>query len=198
MIIQWLGDACFKINTKNEQKEQTIALNPIQRKKTSKINKFQADIAVITEDEKKELELRGDYFFIHNPGEYEIGGVFVYGLPIINNKQKFTGIKVFTEEISILYLAQPTLNINDDFLDKIGNVDVLVISTEVEKSEDLNKISEIVTNLDPRIVVPFSDNLSDINDFLKISGLKSEKIDRLKLTKKDLMIEDIRAIVLEN
>jgi len=198
MIIQWLGDACFKINTKNEQKEQTIAINPIKLKKTSKINKFQADIAVVTEDEKRELELRGDYFFIHNPGEYEIGGVFVYGLQIINNQKKFTGIKVFSEEISILYLTQPTANITDDFLDKMGNVDILVISTEVEKSDDLKKISETVTSLDPRIVVPFSDNLSDINDFLKISGLKSEKLDRLKLNKKDLMTEDTRAIILEN
>jgi len=111
--------------------------------------------------------------------------------------------KIFSEEISVAHLSDLSTTLSDDQIDRLGNVDILLIPIGGKDSLDTKKATEVISQIDPRIVIPMSykidgqkSDLNSVDDFLKNSGLKSEKLEKLKIAKKDLMTEDTRIIVL--
>jgi len=104
MIIQWLGNAGFKIQTKNKVEDLVVTMDPFNDSSGIKMPKFQADI--LTMSCNKELHnnaeaIRGEPFVITSPGEYEIKGVFIYGIPTIisynkSQKEKSTIYKIIS------------------------------------------------------------------------------------------------------
>ena len=201
MIIQWLGQSCFKIQTKNNQVESIVCLDPFADSAGLKMSRFQADIATCSSNDDKHNNveaLRGEPFVAVNPGEYETRSVFIYGIPAVleKTKSKMTIFKVISEDVAIVHLGDLSQTLTDDQIDKIGNADVLLMPVD---SIDSKKAAEVIAQIDPRIVVPMdykSNDKSALDSFIKNSGLKSETMDKLKVAKKDLMAEDTRIIVL--
>jgi L-ascorbate metabolism protein UlaG (beta-lactamase superfamily) len=208
MIIQWLGQSCFKISTKNTQGEFTIINDPYQDSVGLKMSKLQADIVTVStnQDGHNNVDaIKGDPFIITNPGEYEIKGVFIYGVPalMVKEKNKLTIFKVICEDISIAHLSDLSQPLDNEQIEKLGNVDILLIPVGGKNSLDGKKAGEVISQLDPRLVIPMNykvdgqkTDLNTADDFLKSCGLKSETLDKLKVAKKDLMTEDTRVIVL--
>ena len=210
MIIQWLGQSCFKIQTKGNQGDVVIVTDPFVDQPGLKMARFQADIATISCDNEFHNNvdaIRGEPYVIVHPGEYETKDVFIYGVPAIaeKSKEKLTLFKIFSEDIAIAHLSDLSALLNDEQIDRLGNVDILLIPVGGENSLNAKKAAEVISQIDPRIVIPMNykledqkSNLNTADDFLKNSGLKSEKLDKLKVAKKDLMTEDTRIIVLAN
>lgn len=208
MIIQWLGLSCFKIQTKGNQGEVTIATDPFADQPGLKMPKFQADIVTMSYNDELHNNadaIRGEPYIITQPGEYETKDIFIYGVPAIveKTKSKLTMFKIFSEEISVAHLSDLSTTLSDDQIDRLGNVDILLIPIGGKDSLDTKKATEVISQIDPRIVIPMSykidgqkSDLNSVDDFLKNSGLKSEKLEKLKIAKKDLMTEDTRIIVL--
>ncbi len=68
---------------------------------------------------------------------------------------------------------------------------------------DAKKATEIISEIEPRIVIPMhyqipglKIKLDPLDNFLKVSGLPSEKTDKLKISKKDLPQEETKIIIL--
>lgn len=206
MIIQWLGQSCFKVQTKGNQGEVTIVTDPFTDLPGLKMSRFQADILTIsqnTANHNNAEAIRGEPYVIVHPGEYETRDVFIYGVPAISNKEKLVMFKIFSEEISIAHLGDLTNTLTNEQIDRLGNVDILLVPVGGDTGLDAKKASEVIAQIDPRVVIPMNyqiegskSNLTSVEDFLKVSGLKSEKLDKLKIAKKDLMTEDTRVIVL--
>lgn len=209
MIIQWLGQACFKISTKNNQGDFTIVTDPYNDASAGlKMSHFQADIVTVScnQDNHNNIEaLRGDPYVIVNPGEYETKGVFVYGIPALMEKEKnkLTLFKIISEEVSVAHLGDLSQPLTDEQVDRLGNVDILLIPVGGANSLDSKKAAEVIAQIEPRLVIPMTykiagqkTDLNGVDDFLKNCGLKSETMDKLKIAKKDLMTEDTRVIVL--
>lgn len=208
MIIQWLGQSCFKIQTKGNQGEVVIVTDPFVDQPGLKMSRFQADIATVSYDNElhNNVEaLRGEPYVIVHPGEYETKDVFIYGVPAVSDKAKtkLTLFKIFSEEISIAHLSDLTSTLSNEQIDSLGNVDILLVPINPGNSLDTKKAAEVITQIDPRLVIPMNfaaegqkSTLGSVDDFLKNCGLKSEKLDKLKIAKKDLMTEDTRVIVL--
>lgn len=208
MIIQWLGQSCFKVQTKGNQGDVVIVTDPFTDQPGLKMSRFQADIVTVSRDNDLHNNvdaIRGEPYVIVQPGEYETKDVFIYGVPAISEKakSKLTLFKIFSEDISIAHLSDLASTLSDEQIDRLGNVDVLLIPVGGGDTLDTKKAVEVITQIDPRIVIPMdylaegqTSNLKTVDDFLKNSGLKSEKLDKLKVAKKDLMTEDTRIIVL--
>jgi L-ascorbate metabolism protein UlaG (beta-lactamase superfamily) len=206
MIIQWLGQSCFKIQTKGSQGDIVVATDPYSDSSGLKMSHFNTDIITVSCDQENHNNidaLRGEPFIIKNPGEYETKGVFVYGVSAVLDKEKTkaTLYKIISEEISVAHLSDLSQPLTDDQLDRLGNVDVLLLS--VGGNLDVKKTTEIISQIDPRLVIPMNykiasqkTTLNTADEFLKSCGLKSETMDKLKIAKKDLMTEDTRVIVL--
>lgn len=203
MIIQWLGQSCFKIVTKNNQGEFTILTNPFKDSAGLKMPKTQADIVTLSSEKKETANLdalKNDPYLIKNPGEYETKAVFIYGINSLVNREKNFIYKIFSEEISLLHLGSLTETLNNEQLDRAGNIDVLFILVDEKKSET-KKISELISQIEPRIVIPMTTEAKIdekfLNDLAKSCGLKAETIDKLKIMKKDLTTEETKMVILQ-
>lgn len=210
MIIQWLGQSCFKIQTKGNQGDVTVVTDPFADQPGLKMPRFQADIVTVSSDSELRNNIdaiRGEPYVIMHPGEYETKDIFIYGVPATaekaKSKSKLTLFKIFSEDISIAHLGDLSGALSDEQIDRLGNVDILLVPVGGGESLDTKKAAEVISQIDPRIVIPMSyktdgqkSELNAVDDFLKNSGLKSEKLEKLKVAKKDLMAEDTRIIVL--
>lgn len=212
MQIQWLGQACFKIQTKNSGQEITIITDPYSDDLGLKPLKLQADIVTISHghfDHNNIDAIKGETFVITTPGEYETKGVFIYGFKAYHDNKEgqdrgaVTIFKINTEDISIAHLSDLGHPLSDDLLDKLGNVDILLLPVGGDITIDAKRASEIVSAIEPRIVIPMhykipnlKIKLEPVENFLKESGLPSETMEKLKIAKKDLPAEETKIIVL--
>lgn len=203
MLIQWLGQSCFKIQTKGNRGETVIVIDPFVDQPGLKMPRFQADIVTMSCDDglhNNADAIRGEPYVIIHPGEYETKDVFIYGVPAISNKTKITLFKIFSEDISVAHLSALSGALSDEQIDRLGNVDILLVPVGGQ-ALDAKKAVEVISQIDPRIVIPMDADgqKSDqklINDFVKNSGLKAEKLEKFKVAKKDLMTEDTRIVAL--
>lgn len=211
MIIQWLGNAGFKIQTKSQAGDLVVCMDPFSDSSGIKMSRFQADI--LTMSCNKELHnnieaIRGEPFVIANPGEYETRGVFIYGVPAVvsdtkGKKDRAAIYKLISEDLSVAHLSAIGEPLTDDQLEKLGTVDILLVPVGGNGSLDYKKASEVVSQIEPRIVIPMyykfegqKTDLGDVGDFIKHCGLKSETTDKLKISRKDLQTEDTKLVIL--
>jgi len=68
---------------------------------------------------------------------------------------------------------------------------------------DAKKATEIISAIEPRIVIPMhyqipglKSKLDSVEAFVKESGLPSEKMDKFKISKKDLPVEETKVVIL--
>ena len=206
MQIQWLGQSCFKIQSKNSGQETTILMDPYGDDAGPKPPKAQADIITFSHNPDSQA-IKADGFIINAPGEYETRGVFIYGVPIQNNtkdgKENATIFKINSEDLTIAHLNNLNQELNDEQLERLGNVDILLLPVGGHGALDAKKATEIVSAIEPRIVIPMhyqipglKSKLDSVEAFVKESGLPSEKMDKLKIAKKDLPAEETKIVIL--
>lgn len=209
MIISWLGHSAFKI----QDKTVTLAIDPYN-KIGSNMSKFQADILLISldqEDHNYGEAIKGEPFLIDGPGEYEIKNVFVYGVPVYHDdkneaaKSKMTAFVIEMEGIKVAHLSDlGQQSLTAEQLDLLEGVDVLLIPVGGNETIDANGAVKIISQIQPRIVIPMhykisglSNKLEGVDKFLKEFGAGSaETMEKLKISKKDLPQEITKVILL--
>jgi L-ascorbate metabolism protein UlaG (beta-lactamase superfamily) len=210
MTIFWLGQAAFKII----DKEVTIAIDPYD-KIGLKMPKFQAEILLITHDHSDhnyQEAIKGDPFIIDSQGEYEVKNVFVYGLSAYHdNKQgaesgKITIYIIELEGMKIAHLGDiGQESLTDEQLEELEGVDILLIPVGGEETINGTGAVKIISQIQPRIVIPMhykipgvNTKLEPVDKFLKEFGVSApEKMEKLKISKKDLPQEETKVIILE-
>lgn len=212
MQIQWFGQSFFKIQTKNNGQEIIVATDPYDQSCGLKPPAFSADILTISHDHDDHNNIgaiKGEPFLINTPGEYETKGVFIYGLPAWhdgkNGAERGNTIiyKISAEDISVVHLGDLGQELTNEQIENLGNVDVLLIPVGGQVTIDAKKAAEIVSQLEPKIVIPMHYRLDGlkfkfdaVENFIKEVGLAPEKIDKLKIVKKDLPMEETKLIIL--
>ena len=206
MQIQWLGQSCFKIQSKNSGQETTILMDPYGDDAGPKPPKAQADIITFSHNSDGQI-IKAEGFIINAPGEYETRGVFIYGVPIQNigqaGKENITIFKINNEDLTLAHLSTLNQELNDEQLEKLGNIDILLLPVGGHGVLDAKKASEVVSAIEPRIVIPMhyqipglKSKLDSVEAFVKESGLSAEKMDKLKIAKKDLPQEETKIVIL--
>jgi len=209
MIIQWLGQSAFKI----QDKELTIAIDP-HDKTGLKMPKFQADLLLVThdhEDHNNVKAIKGTPFIINGPGEYEVKNVFVYGLKAFHDNKEGTErgkITCYVIEINGIKIAHLSDlgqdNLNERQLSILEGVDILLIPVGGTYTINGTGAVKIISQIQPRIIVPMhykipglKIKLEPVETFLKEFGVNDpEKMDKLKIQKKDLPQEETKVIIL--
>jgi len=209
MIINWLGLSAFKIQTK----DAILAIDPYD-KIGLKMSKFQADILLVShehEGHNNTAAIKGTPFLISGPGEYEVKNIFIYGIPAFHDnkegteKGRITMYLIEAEGIKISFLSDIGQdNLTEAQLELLGGADILLIP--VGGINTINGFSavKIISQIQPRIVIPMhykipglNLKLEDVGKFLKEFGVaQPEKLDKLKITKKDLPQEETKVIIL--
>ena len=163
-----------------------------------------SNVAGVTPVEDKGLVV------IDRPGEYEVADVFVFGIGSYHDKKqgkelgKSVMFKFDVGGIKVLHLGDIGTVLSNLQLEKIDDVDVLLIPIGGKYTVNAKEAAEIVRQIEPRIVIPMhykipglEIDLDGLDNFKKEMGNKAETVSKLKIAKKDLPVDDVKLIILE-
>lgn len=139
---------------------------------------------------------------IDEPGEYEIRGLFVYGISYSIAEQLLI-FKLEYDNHHICYLPEAA-KLSEKQLDDIGLVDVLILPLR-SKNMEMKDIKELIEEIDPRVIVPFDPqhvgSLAEsklVQDFLKtMNKTDSQSVEALQIDRYPFNEEKTDVVLLE-
>ena len=214
MIINWYGHSCFKIT--NQGGHLIIITDPFDKKIGLNPPRCSADIVTVShqhDDHNNTKAITGmeesKPFIVDSPGEYEIKGVSIIGCRSFHDKEKKEQNVIYlmeVDKIRICHLGDfGQEKLEDKQVEKIGNVDVLMIPVGGNYTIGAKEAVKIVSQIDPRIVIPIhyklpglKIELADVKEFLKEMGLNGvPPVDKLTIKKKDLLGKEMEVVVMK-
>ncbi len=209
MIITYFGAEFFKV----QFGDITLAFNPISKdsqfNQTGKPSRFGADIVFVsahhpdfngidqvTHGEKKP-------FVVSGPGEYEVRGVFIKGLP---SGSKYGGMDLINtiytvslENMNICFLgAINDSELKNETIEALDEIDILFVPIGGEGVLDPVKAYKLAVSLEPKLIVPMHYTDASLKIFLKEAGENPKPEAKLTLKKKDLEGKEGDVIVLDS
>lgn len=216
MQIIWYGQSFFRILAKKgKEKLVNIVIDPFDEKIGLKTPSLEADILLITHHHHNHDNveaIKGKPFLIDGPGEYEIKEVFIQGIPAFHDNVggKKRGLNtIYTMEVEKIRLCHlgdlGQKELNSEQIEKIGDVDILMIPIGGIYTIFAREASKIISQLEPKIVIPMHYQipklklkLEKLDGFLKIMGVKRPEIlKKLSIKKKDLSSDGTKIIILK-
>lgn len=206
MNIQYYGHSCFKIATKAEGRgsEDVIAfIDPFDKKVGLKPPQGKADVVFVSHthhDHNNVEALKESPVVIDAPGEYSVKGINVTGIDSFHDDKegaergRNTIFVLDTEDIRICHLGDLGVDLTIKQLEKIGDVDVLMIPVGGKYTIDYKVAAAIAKKLSPSIIIPIhykmketSIDIADEKDFCNEMGnCPKERVNKINLKKKDL------------
>lgn len=206
MNIQYYGHSCFKIATKAEGRgsEDVIAfIDPFDKKVGLKPPQGKADVVFVSHthhDHNNVEALKENPVVIDVPGEYSVKGINVTGIDSFHDDKegaergRNTIFVLDTEDIRICHLGDLGVDLTIKQLEKIGDVDVLMIPVGGKYTIDYKVAAAIAKKLSPSIIIPIhykmkgtSIDVADEKDFCNEMGnCPKERVNKINLKKKDL------------
>ncbi len=206
MHIQYFGLSSFKITTK----EATIITDPFDKESGLTPPRGAADILILAEKNNQLYNatsgISGEPFLISDPGEYDIKGVTVTGIPLKQDEGRYVTIYLIeSEDLSILNLSHiREWNISQDDLEDLGEIDILILPVGSNSVLTPKLASQITHEIEPKIVIPSHYEIKGLklpNEklevFTKLMGSKAEPVDKIIVKKKDLIEEKTQVTILE-
>lgn len=212
MEINWHGLSCFRLT---ERGMASVVTDPYDHNSTG-FNplKLRGEIVTVSHDAPGHnyiSAVKGRSRVITGPGEFEIGGVFITGVQT-NNRSKSSSkelrntLYVFDYDgITVAHLGDIKKVPNQTEVESLGGVNVALVPVGGGGSLNAAKAAEIVSLLEPGIVIPMHYQLpesklklSPLSRFLKEMGVgKIEPVPSLKVTRTSVPAES-RVVVLEH
>lgn len=199
MLISWLGDAGIRLQTK----DLAVIIDPPAATTGFSHGKLQADVVALTQsDGRDKSAVQNAVRIIDTPGEYEVKQVFIYGLALPSTPLQ-VHYRVEAEELSFGHLGSLTRSLDAAELAQLEGVDVLFVPVGGKSVLSAEAATELISQVEPRIVIPIQFHVpgekigyEGIEKFLKEFGVKnSEPQSKIKVTKKDLPVEETLVIV---
>lgn len=131
---------------------------------------------------------------IQGPGEYEVMGIKVRGIGLEKEsdaKNIRTVYLVKMDGMQLCFLGSIEKDLDEEFLEKIGEVNILFINGEAAAKT----IISLIKDIDPRIVICYSDGNAKM--LMKELGQIVEAQDKVSVKKKDLSEEETKLIWLK-
>lgn len=218
--IYYLGHAAFKIKTS----QATVIIDPFDPKVVGLPWKNQlADLALITHshgDHSYSAGIEGSPFIINHPGEYEVKGVQVFGLPAYHDSKKgaekglMTLYLIQVEGMTIAHLGNLGHRLEEEQLRQMENIDILMVPVDGVGSIGPKEAVETIKELEPSIVIPmhYLDETGDesykkkyrekgfqtLKDFLSEYEAEAEEaVEKIKIKNREDLGEETKIVVMK-
>lgn len=209
MEIAWLGHACFRL----KGRESTVIMDPCPRSTGYNIGKHQANIITVSHphpDHSYVEPIGGAPKVLDAPGEYEIGGVMLTGLRTFHDDKngaergRNTAFIVEVDEVRVCHLGDIGHVPTAAQMEGLNDIDVLLIPVGGHTTINAATASEIISQLEPKVVVPMhyatdvsTATLDPLDSFIKQMGVSTPTPQpKLTLTRTNLPIQT-QVMVLE-
>lgn len=217
MEITWLGHSSFRLKGKNG----AVVTDPFDSSMVGfKFPKTTADIVTISHDHNdhnQKEKISGNPKppkVISGPGEYEIGGISIFGIASyhddnLGQERGTNTIYVITlDNIRICHLGDLGHKLTQDHLSQIGQVDIALVPVGGVFTIDPGQAQEVVASMEPKVVIPmhFKVNavseqnfgkLATVDQFIKEMGLEPLRVEKYSVSQDELP-EDMQLVILEN
>jgi len=218
MTITYLGHSCFKL----KGKRGTVILDPYSAKVGFPFPTTSADVVTISHDHYDHnfssgisgTARRPQPFLITQAGEYEVGGISVFGITTHHDDKSGTerGINivytVLIDELRICHLGDLGHLLSNEQIEEIGEVDVLLCPVGGEVTIDSATAVKVIHQLEPSIVIPMhyktsqhsSDfaNLQSLANFTQAYGMEPMPVGKLELSSAQLPEETELMVLVEH
>ncbi len=210
MEITWYGHSCFRLT---ERGMATVVVDPYDHKAIGYFPlKLKADIVTVSHDapgHNNTDAVKGTSHVIRGPGEFEIGGVFITGVQTDgagkkSKEQAQNTLYVFDYDgLTVAHLGDLRQVPSQTEIEALGTVNVALVPIGGGGALNAAKAAEVISVLEPNIVVPMHYSTADVKvsleslgKFLKEMGLgKQESQPSLKVTRSGLPEETHVAVL---
>ncbi len=212
MEIKYLGHSSFLLKTKDAK----LVTDPFDSSIGISFPKVEADVVTVSHhhpDHDNTKAVGGDPLIIDWPGEFEKKGIRVFGYKWYHDDKKGAErgenilYKIEAEGIVLLHCGDIGSIPSDDFLEEIGEVDIMFVPVGGFYTIDASTALQLVKKIDPSIVIPMHYNhdklnqetfgkLAPLSTFLKETGVEAAPLEKLTLKKEDISEEDMKVVTL--
>lgn len=159
MEITWLGHSCFKL----KGKQATLITDPYSPDLGYTLGKQAANIVTVSHQHPGHSFAQGindSPKVVTDPGEYEISNALIIAVSTSHDNEKGairgknTVYAIEMDELSICHLGDLGHVLTDEQIEELGNVDVLLLPVGGVSTINAPVATEIVRQLEPKIVIP--------------------------------------------
>jgi L-ascorbate metabolism protein UlaG (beta-lactamase superfamily) len=206
MDLTWYGLSCFRLTERNHA---TVVTDPYNGHLGLPALKLKADILTISHDAPGHNCLTAVSGYNHalvGPGEYEIGGVFINAVASHpkNNTDKRNIIFVFDYKgLTVAHLGDLNRVPTQAQVDALGQVNILLLPVGGGNTLNAAQAAEVVSMLEPNIVVPMHYALPELNleldsleRFLKEIGVTEAEPEAMLKVSASTLPEETQVVIL--
>ncbi len=209
MDIIWLGHSCFRLKSR----EGSIIVDPYHEDLGLTLGKVSADVVLVTHDHAGHNNAKvvsGFRKIVSGPGEYEVRDIMINGIRTYHDNQKGelrgknTTYLIRIDGVAVCHLGDLGHILSSSQVNEMDEVDVLLVPVGGESTIGAGEASEIISLIDPRIVIPMHyqfdgirSDLDTLDRFLREMGAAgAQSVARLVVSHSNLP-EDTQIIPLE-
>ncbi len=216
MEITWFGHSCFRLM---ERGMASVVTDPFDESQGYPALRLKADIVTVSHAAPGHSNLdavKGGSRALTGPGEYEIGGVFITGIPTAQpaegGKKKKGGAEtkantVFLfdyDGLTVCHLGDLDHVPSQAQIEALGAVNVALVPVGGGGGLNAAQAAEVISLIEPSIVVPMhyrtesgSHELEPVSKFLKEMGLGASKPEPLLKVTRGSLPEETHVVLLE-
>lgn len=209
MEIYWYGQSCFKLKGKNA----TIVIDPYDPDFTGlKFPKDLSSNAVLVSHQHKDHNFTSASMVFDRPGEYEVSGVVITGISSFHDNSEGrergsnTIFHLLFDNLNIVHLGDlGQSKLSEEQVALIGETDILLIPVGGVYTVDAKTASDIVSQLEPKIIIPMhykidglKFELDGVENFLKEMGTEGAVAQPKLYVSRDKLPEEPQVILLTN
>lgn len=199
MEIIWYGHACFRLR----DRPLTVVCDPFEKSIGLTLPRLRADVVTISHQVPGHgyaEGVKGWRKVLTGPGEYEIEGIFITGVPTYHGGEKDSQREpntVFVFEFSdltVCHLGDLGHILTESQVEAMPDIDVLMIPVGGRHTLDAARAAEVISIIEPGIVIPMHyrmpgtpEHLDSVDRFLKEMGVPApEPTDTLRVSRGQL------------
>ena len=158
MDVTWLGHGCFRLRGRGA----AVVTDPYPPSIGLKLSRLDANLVTVSHehDNHNYTQIVRDAYEIRGPGEYEVAGVSVIGVPSFHDAEK--GAKhgrntiylIEIDDVRVCHLGDLGSPLDDAEAEAISSPDVLLIPVGGRTVINAAQAAQVVRQLEPRYVVP--------------------------------------------
>jgi L-ascorbate metabolism protein UlaG (beta-lactamase superfamily) len=156
--VTWLGHGCFRLRGRGA----AVVTDPYPPSIGLKLQRLDANLVTVSHEHENHnyTQVVRDAYEIRGPGEYEVAGVSVIGVPSFHDSEK--GAKhgrntiylIEIDDVRVCHLGDLGNALDDAEAEAISAPDVLLIPVGGRTVIDAAQAAQVVRQLEPRFVVP--------------------------------------------
>ncbi|TME42241.1 MAG: MBL fold metallo-hydrolase [Chloroflexi bacterium] len=185
--VTWLGHGCFRLRGRGA----AVVTDPYPPAIGLKLSRMDAEVVTISHEHDNHnytQVVREGAYEIRGPGEYEVAGVSVIGVPTFHDAEKGakhgrnTVYLIEIDDVRVCHLGDLGHKLDDVEAEVVTSPDVLLVPVGGRSAMNAAQAAEVVRQLEPRYVVPMHYaipglklELDPIDRFLKEMGVAASE-----------------------